>query len=94
MQIVPPRYLVPSGRHPIIEALAPEVKSWFADTVAEPIRRRIAANSSANRYLHTHPILGDELRALRRLQREQKHKSPFVFTSERGAPFSPPDSRA
>jgi len=36
----------------------------------------------------THPILGDELRALRRLQREQKPKSPFVFTSERGAPFS------
>jgi hypothetical protein len=36
MQIVPPRYLVTSGRHPL-EALAPEVKSWFADTVAEPI---------------------------------------------------------
>jgi integrase len=36
----------------------------------------------------THPILGDELRALRRLQREQAPKSPFVFTSERGAPFS------
>ncbi|MGC2827718.1 MAG: tyrosine-type recombinase/integrase [Pseudolabrys sp.] len=36
----------------------------------------------------THPILGDELRALRRLQREQKPKSPFVSTSERGAPFS------
>ena len=36
----------------------------------------------------THPILGDELRALRRLQREQQPKSPFVFTSERGAPFS------
>ena len=34
----------------------------------------------------THPILGDELRALRRLQRHQD-KSPFVFTSERGAPF-------
>jgi integrase len=33
-----------------------------------------------------HPILGDELRALRRLQREQESKSPFVFTSERGAP--------
>jgi integrase len=35
----------------------------------------------------THPILGDELRALRRLQREQEPRSPFVFTSERGAPF-------
>ena len=36
----------------------------------------------------THPILGDELRALRRLQREQEARSPFVFTSERGAPFT------
>jgi integrase len=38
----------------------------------------------------THPILGDELRALRRLQREQAPKSPFVFTSERGGPFTTP----
>src|SRR5258708_3703999 len=36
----------------------------------------------------THPIMGDELRALRRLQREQEPKSPFVFTSERGVPFA------
>ena len=36
----------------------------------------------------THPILGDELRALRRRHREQEPKSPFVFTSERGAPFT------
>jgi len=36
----------------------------------------------------THPLRGDELRALRRLQREQS-PSLFVFTSERGAPFSP-----
>jgi integrase len=36
----------------------------------------------------THPILGDELRALRRLHREQEPKSPFVFTSERSAPFT------
>jgi site-specific recombinase XerD len=28
------------------------------------------------------------LRALRRLQREQEPRSPFVFTSERGAPFT------
>ena len=31
----------------------------------------------------THPIVGDEMRALRKLQREQDPKSPFVFTSER-----------
>jgi type 1 fimbriae regulatory protein FimB/type 1 fimbriae regulatory protein FimE len=36
----------------------------------------------------THPIHGDELRLLRRLQREQEPKSPFVFTSERGTPFT------
>jgi type 1 fimbriae regulatory protein FimB/type 1 fimbriae regulatory protein FimE len=36
----------------------------------------------------THPIVGDELRALRRLQREQEPRSPFLFTSERGAPFT------
>lgn len=33
-----------------------------------------------------HPILGDELRALRKLQRESA-ASPFMFVSERGAPF-------
>jgi integrase len=36
----------------------------------------------------THPIRGDELRALRKLQREQEPRSPFVFTSERGSPFT------
>ena len=36
----------------------------------------------------THPIRGDELRALRKLAREQEPKSAFVFTSERGAPFT------
>ena len=36
----------------------------------------------------THPIRGDEMRALRKLQREQDPKSPFVFTSERGSPFT------
>jgi integrase len=35
-----------------------------------------------------HPISGRELRALRRLQREQEPASPFMFTSERGSPFS------
>ena len=36
----------------------------------------------------THPVVGDEMRALRKLRREQDPKSPFVFTSERGAPFT------
>jgi integrase len=34
----------------------------------------------------THPLLGDELRALRSLRRDAK--SPFIFASERGAPFT------
>src|SRR5262245_45948473 len=46
--------------------------------------RRVKAGTPS-----THPIRGDELRALRRLQREQDPKSPFVFVSERNAPFSP-----
>jgi integrase len=34
-----------------------------------------------------HPLCGDEMRALRRLQRESD-MSPFVFVSERGSPFT------
>ena len=36
-----------------------------------------------------HPLSGRELRALRRLKREQDLPSPFVFTSERGSPITP-----
>jgi type 1 fimbriae regulatory protein FimB/type 1 fimbriae regulatory protein FimE len=39
-----------------------------------------------NGTMGTHPLLGDELRALRVLKREAK--SPFIFVSERGAPFT------
>ena len=35
-----------------------------------------------------HPLSGRELRALRRLKRDQDLASPFIFTSERGAPFT------
>jgi integrase len=35
----------------------------------------------------THPLLGDELRALRELKRQSA--SPFVFASERAGPFTP-----
>ena len=36
-----------------------------------------------------HPLSGRELRALRRLKREQEPASSFIFTSERVAPFTP-----
>ena len=45
--------------------------------------RRVKQGTPSN-----HPIRGDELRALRKLQREQEPRSPFVFTSERSSPFS------
>src|SRR5258708_24914820 len=35
----------------------------------------------------THPLRGDELRALRKLERDAE-RLPFVFVSERGAPFT------
>ena len=51
-------------------------------------RATLAVRRVKNGTPATHPLLGDELRALRRLQREQAPKSPFVFTSERGSPFT------
>jgi integrase len=36
-----------------------------------------------------HPLAGDEMRALRRLQRAQEAGTRFVFINERGAPLSP-----
>ena len=51
-------------------------------------RATLAVRRAKRGTLSTHPIQGDELRALRKLQREQEPKSPFVFTSERGSPFT------
>jgi integrase len=34
----------------------------------------------------THPLMGDEMRSLRELKRQAK--TPFVFVSERGSPFT------
>ena len=53
-------------------------------TAAKLHVRRLKGSTDA-----VHPIRGDELRALRRLQREQEPKSAFIFVSERGSPFSP-----
>ena len=53
-----------------------EQVDFFAATLAV---RRVKKGTPA-----THPIRGDEIRALRRLQRESP-QSPFLFVSERGA---------
>jgi integrase len=52
------------------------------------LQRRCAPRPPGQeRHAEHHPIQGDELRALRRLQRESP-SSPFVFVSERGSPFT------
>jgi integrase len=51
------------------------------ETAVLHIRRR------KNGMPSVHPLSGRELRALRRLRRETE-ASPFIFVSERGAPFS------
>jgi type 1 fimbriae regulatory protein FimB/type 1 fimbriae regulatory protein FimE len=47
---------------------------------------RLHLRRAKNGLTATHPLLGDELRALRALKRETN--SPFIFVSERGAPFT------
>jgi hypothetical protein len=55
-------------------------------------RRRHTGRPPGQEGLAEHAsYLRHELRALRRLAREQDPKSFFVFTSERGAPFTRPD---
>jgi integrase len=49
---------------------------------------RIHINRAKSGSPAVHPLSGRELRALRRLRREQEPVSPFVFTSERGVPFT------
>jgi integrase len=48
---------------------------------------RLHVRRAKNGTPSVHPMQGDEIRALRRLQREQE-ASPFVFCSERGGPMS------
>jgi type 1 fimbriae regulatory protein FimB/type 1 fimbriae regulatory protein FimE len=49
---------------------------------------RLHVNRAKNGNAAVHPVRGQELRALRRLKREQEPASPFMFTSERGAPLT------
>lgn len=50
-------------------------------------RAQVHINRLKNGSPATHPVEGDELRLLRRLQREYPD-SPFVFTTERGGPLT------
>jgi integrase len=49
---------------------------------------RLHVSRAKNGSPSVHPLSGRELRVLRRLQREQEPTSPFMFTSERGSPFT------
>jgi type 1 fimbriae regulatory protein FimB/type 1 fimbriae regulatory protein FimE len=49
---------------------------------------QLHVNRAKNGSPAVHLIPGIELRALRRLKREQDPASPFVFTSERGSPLT------
>jgi hypothetical protein len=49
---------------------------------------QIHVSRAKNGSSSVHPLSGVELRALRRLKREQGSPSPFVFNSERGSPFT------
>ena len=50
---------------------------------------RLHVNRAKSGSPSVHPLSGRELRALRRLRRDQEPDSPFIFTSERAAPFTP-----
>jgi type 1 fimbriae regulatory protein FimB/type 1 fimbriae regulatory protein FimE len=66
---------------------ASEVVSLTWDQV-ELNAGRLHVRRAKNGIPSVHPLRGDELRALRRLQRETPHKSPYVFLSERGSPMT------
>jgi site-specific recombinase XerD len=53
---------------------------------------RLHVSRAENGVDSVHPLAGVELRALRRLQREQE-PGRYVFVSERGAPMGPPGFR-
>jgi integrase len=70
-------------RHGLRAAEVCDLRWDQADFNGAVLHVRRVKNGTAS----THPLLGDELRALRRLQRESP-PSPFVFVSEHGTPFT------
>jgi integrase len=72
-------------RHGLRTAEVTQLKWTDADLEHSELHVTRAKNGKPG----THPLTGREVRALRKLKREQEPTSPFVFTSERGAPFAP-----
>jgi site-specific recombinase XerD len=54
-----------------------------------PQHGRFARHQGEGRRCDNAPLMGDELRLLRKLQRDTP-RSPYVFVTERGAPFTVP----
>ena len=72
-------------RHGLRAAEVVDLRWEQVDFKAASLHVRRAKNGTPA----THPLTGRELRALRKHQRDSDG-SPFVFTSERGAPFTAP----
>jgi len=70
-------------RHGLRAAEACDLRWEQVDFNAAVLHVRRVKNGTPS----THPLSGDEMRALRRLQRGST-PSPFVFVSERGSPFT------
>jgi integrase len=70
-------------RHGLRAAEACDLRWEQVDFNAAVLHVRRVKNGTPS----THPLCGDEMRALRRLQRGST-PSPFAFVSERGSPFT------
>jgi integrase len=71
-------------RHGLLAMEACDLEWSQIDVDSATLHMRRAKNGKPA----THPIRGDELRALRQLRRDQGAHAKFVFLGERGAPFT------
>jgi len=85
LKLVTPTETVTTSRGPRAEARTR--KHLTQDEVKVLVEAALNVRRVKNGTPSTHPLLGDEMRALRRLQQESD-TSPFVFVSERGSPFT------
>ena len=82
------RGLGPGGRVAYRHGLRPVELVTLRWDAIDFAHGQIHVSRAKNGSPSVHPLSGIELRALRRLKRDQEPLSPFVFTSERGSPFT------